>query len=102
MLQSNIENLLDERARLHPNDPNVENYWSKLSTLLGKDLNSTITVVHNLSESHVLLLSEVFDDIAISLQSQDFIYTLRELENKFPHIDISSSIDVAESSIPSN
>lgn len=100
MLQSDIESLLDERAKLHPNDPKIENYWDKISSLLGKDLSSTITVFYSLSENHILLLSEVFDDIAIALQSYDFICALRELENKFPNIDISSSISIAESCIP--
>ncbi len=53
----------------------------------------------NCSKEDVYLISEVFEDVSEKLQSKRFIECLRKLDEKFPDLNLTYHIDVAESYI---
>ncbi|MFD6576869.1 hypothetical protein ACFWD0_11845, partial [Bacillus subtilis] len=44
-------------------------------------------------------ISEVFEDLAESLQSKELINCLRKLDEKYPDLEMTNDIDIAESYI---
>ncbi|NVQ05230.1 hypothetical protein HXA95_14555, partial [Listeria monocytogenes] len=42
-------------------------------------------------------ISEIFEDISANLKSQKFIDYLRKLDKKFPELEMTQDIDIAES-----
>lgn len=88
--------ILVERQKLHPNDPAIQNYWDKLSTHLGKNEKQTVAYMNQCNKDEILLLSEIFEDIALNLKSSKFIDTLKGYQTKFKDIDLQSSIDIAD------
>ena len=63
---------------------------------LSKDEHSTIEVLKQLNEVELLYTSEVFEEIAYNLQSRKYIECLKQIQKKFPELDIMDAIKVAE------
>lgn len=64
--------------------------------VLSKDEHSTIEVLKQLNEVEILYTSEVFEEIAYNLQSRKYIECLKQIQKKFPKLDIMDAIKVAE------
>jgi len=96
MFQSTVKSLLEERKKLHPNDPAIQQYWEKLTILLSKEEQQTIDFLYQCKQEEILLLSEIFEDISLHLQSQNFIKALKKIQEKFPTLKLHSSIEIAE------
>lgn len=95
----NVKQLIYERASLDPNDPIVEKYWVKLTELLSVDEEATKQFLENCSSDEVYWISEIFEDIVYKFQSRKFICFLKELQHKFPDIDLTVDINSAEEMI---
>ena len=51
----------------------------------------------DLTEEEIMYVSEVFEEIAYNLQSEEYIECLKQLVEKYPNIPISDSVETAES-----
>ncbi|MFK7932503.1 MAG: hypothetical protein AB8G22_03280 [Saprospiraceae bacterium] len=95
-LENNVRILFERRRKMHPNDPAAYKYWDELTELLSQNQDQTIHFFNECSEEEVLLLSEVFEDIAERLKSLAYIATLEKVQVKFPKLDLYHSIEVAK------
>ena len=95
-----VEKILEDRRRLHPNDDyGIEIVWNKLTSVLSENESETINFLMNCSKDDVYLISEVFEDVSEELQSKNFIKCLRQLDKKYPELNLTSHIDLAENFI---
>jgi len=97
-----IKNLIQERSKLHPDDPRIQNYWNLLTKMLSENENDTIEFLNECEESELYWLSEIFEDISQNLQSINFVKFLHTLKDKFPSLDLDVDIEYAEKAIKSN
>jgi len=92
-----VKEVISERVSIDPEDCfRIEHCWNKLTNLLSEDTQKTIEVLKELDEEQVLYVSEVFEDIAYNLQSQDYINELEKLEKKFPNLNLASFVETAK------
>jgi len=94
----NVKNIIKERIQLHDEDSiNIEKCWNKLIDILSQNSVQTISILEQLDEEEILYVSEVFEEIAYNLQSEEYIECLKQLVEKYPNIPISDSVETAES-----
>ena len=94
---SEVKNVINERIQINDEDDfNIEKCRNKLIDFLSENVKQTINILEQLDENEVLYVSEVFEEIAYNLKSTEYIKCLRDIEKKYPNIDISDSIEVAE------
>lgn len=92
-----MDKILAERKQKHVEDDyGIQECWDKMVELLSKDAHQTIQYLQNCSEEDIYFISEVFEDISERLQSPKYILCLRELDKKFPNLDMTKDIDLAE------
>lgn len=97
MIKNLIDKLLVERKQKQMEDDyGIQAYWDKMVELLSKDAHQTIQYLQNCAEEDIYFISEVFEDISERLQSPEYILCLRELDKKFPNLDMTKDIDLAE------
>ncbi|MCL6605228.1 MAG: hypothetical protein K6T94_20380 [Paenibacillus sp.] len=89
--------VIQERAMLHLNDPVIGQYREKLIELLSRNKDETIHFLKSCSKDEILWISEVFEEIAYNLQSQDYIITLKECDKQYPDLNLTNIIETAES-----
>ena len=77
-------------------DYGIQNCWNKMIDILSKDINETVAYLENCSEEDIYFISEVFEDVSEQLQSKEYIECLRKLDDKFPNLDMTKDIDLAE------
>lgn len=80
-------------------DYGIEKSWNEIVEALSKNEDNTINYLKNADRDGLYWISEVFEDISENLQSERFIYCLRKLDKKYPDLDMTSDIDIAESYI---
>ena len=98
MIKNLMDKILIEREKKHINDGfGIEECWDKMVEILSKNTNETIEYLQNCSEEEIYFISEVFEDISDKLQSPEYILCLRELEKKFPNLNLKKDVDLAES-----
>ncbi|MBC6975411.1 hypothetical protein H9I32_24490 [Bacillus sp. Xin] len=100
----NIENkmqvILDKRKKLNLNDDyGIQTSWNEIIEVLSENEENTIRYLENCSKEDLYWISEVFEDIAEIVQSKEFINCLRKLDEKFPELEMTKDIDIAESYI---
>lgn len=61
-----------------------------------KNFTRLIFYLENCSEEDIYFISEVFEDVSEQLQSKEYIECLRKLDDKFPNLDMTKDIDLAE------
>lgn len=88
--------LIERKEKYIEDDYGIQKCWDKMVEILSKDANQTIKYLQNCSEEDIYFISEVFEDISEQLQSPKYILCLRELDQKFPNLDITKDIDLAE------
>lgn len=94
-----VKEILEERKILHPDDPAVLRCWNKLVQELTKNEDDTINYFYMCTDDEIEWLSEVFEDIAEVFKSESFISALKEIQKKFPDLDLESDIKYAQQSI---
>ena len=77
-------------------DYGIQNCWNKMIDILSKDINETVAYLENCSEEDIYFISEVFEDVSEQLQSKEYIECLRKLDDKFPNLDMTKDINLAE------
>ncbi|UYP10391.1 hypothetical protein [Priestia megaterium] len=90
--------ILNERKKLNLNDDyGIQKSWNEIIELLSENEENTIRYLENCSKEDLYWISEVFEDIAEIIQSKELIKRLRELDRKFPELEMTKDIDIAES-----
>ncbi|MCU7738565.1 hypothetical protein N7983_12515 [Priestia megaterium] len=78
-------------------DSGIQKSWNEIIELLSENEENTIRYLENCSKEDLYWISEVFEDIAEIIQSKELIKRLRELDRKFPELEMTKDIDIAES-----
>lgn len=95
-----MEIILEERKSLNINDDfGIEKSWNEMTELLSQNEMETINYLEESTEKDLYYISEIFEDVSERLQSEQFINCLRKLDKKFPELDMTQDIDIAESYI---
>ncbi|EHR4851839.1 hypothetical protein KUB85_002185 [Enterococcus faecalis] len=99
-LKNKMEAILKERKGLNINDDyGIEKCWNEMTIFLTQNEDETIDYLNECNEENLYYISEIFEDISEQLQSKRFITCLRNLDKKFPKLDMTKDIDIAESYI---
>lgn len=102
-IENKMKAILNKRKKLNLNDDyGIRCSWDKLVQVLGENEGNTLKYLDNCSAEDLYWISEVFEDIAEILQSKELINCLRKLDEKFPELEMTNDIDIAESYIESS
>lgn len=100
MIDNNkVQKIIDERIKMHPDDPRIEDKWKELTNIFTANESETIEYLNNCSEYIVEWVSEVFEDISEVLQSEKFIECIESLKSKFESLDLEQDILYAKEAI---
>ncbi|WP_342560580.1 hypothetical protein NSQ95_07290 [Psychrobacillus sp. FSL W7-1457] len=98
--ENKMKVILNKRKKLNLNDDyGIRRSWDKIVQVLGENEGNTLKYLDNCSAEDLYWISEVFEDIAEILQSKELINCLRKLDDKFPELNMTKDIDIAESYI---
>ncbi|WP_137657341.1 hypothetical protein [Listeria newyorkensis] len=99
-LKKQMEISLEKRKSLNINDDfGIEKCWNEMIELLSQNETETINYLEESTEKDLYYISEIFEDVSERFQSEQFIICLRKLDKKFPELDMTQDIDIAESYI---
>lgn len=96
---SRIEKIINERKKLHPDDPRVVEKWNELTQIFIRDEECTIAYLNSCCKENIYWISEVFEDISEQLQSRDFIECIEQLAIKYPDLDLEQDIFYAKKAL---
>lgn len=100
MIDNNkVQKIIDERIKMHPDDPRIEDKWKELTNIFTANESETIVYLNNCSEYIVEWVSEVFENISEVLQSEKFIECIEVLKSKFENLDLEQDILYAKQAI---
>ena len=100
--KAKIKKIIEEREALFSDDPRINEYWNVLTEELTNSEEETIEFLCQCDEHDIYWLSEVFDDISEVLQSQKFIDTIKNLQAKYPNVNMEPDIFFAELAMQQN
>lgn len=93
MIDNNmIEKIIEERKKMHPDDPRIMEKWDELTQIFIQNEADTIEYLEQCSQESAYWISEVFDDIAENLQSVNFIKCIEQLCVKYPDADLKQDV----------
>ncbi|HGE5781594.1 MULTISPECIES: hypothetical protein [Bacillus] len=99
-IENKMEVILDKRKKLNLNDDyGIQKSWNEIIEVLSENAENTIKYFENCSKEDLYWISEVFEDIVEIVRSKEFINCLRKLDKKFPELEMTKDIDIAESYI---
>ncbi len=86
MITKEIRKILTERASVNENwDFAIQQCWEKEIELLSQNIEETIAFLENdCTADEFSWLSEIFDDVAETTQSEAFINALYDVAKKYP------------------
>ena len=96
MLKEKVRIIIKHRSELHVNDPIAEVYLEILVDVLSKNEDATIAFINSCDLETIEWLSEIFDDLSISMQSKKLIECLWDIDKKYPSLNLTSFIKDAE------
>lgn len=97
MINNNkVKEIINERIKMHPDDPRIMDKWKELIDIFTKNENDTIDYLNKCSEDTVEWVSEIFEDISEVLQSEKFIQCIESLKYKFRKLDLEQDIKYAK------
>ena len=100
MIKENMIKIIEERKKKHiEDDYGIQECWEKIVDILSVDVQQTVMYLENCTQEELYYISETFEDISQRLQSQTFIECLRKLDEKFPDLEMTQDIDLAETCI---
>ena len=96
-MKERIKKVIEQRKKLNMNDDmGIQKCWEDITRILSESEENTIKYLDNCEKDVLYWISEVLEDISEILQSQEFIKCLRRLDIKFPELDMTNDIDLAE------
>ena len=87
-----IEKIIEERKKLHLDDPRIVEKWNELTQILTQNEESTIAYLNSCCKENVDWISEIFEDISEKLQSSRFIECIEQLLIKYPDLNLEQDI----------
>lgn len=96
--QNRVYEIIEERKKLHPDDPHIIEIWEELTSIFTKSEESTINFLNNCNKEYLVWIGEVFEDISEHLQSIHFLQCLENLNVKYPELCLGIDIMYAEKS----
>ena len=96
MFEEKVRAVLGARALLDDNDPRIEQKWEELIVLLSEDENLTLNFLQVCTKTELSFLSEVFEEVAYTLQSKKYIELLYNLDQRYPDLNLKRSIQIAK------
>lgn len=96
--QNRVYEIIEERKKLHPDDPHILEIWEELTSIFSKNEESTIKFLNNCKKEYIVWISEVFEDISEHLQSRLFLQCLENLNKKYPELCLRVDIMYAKKS----
>lgn len=91
-----VEKLIEERKKIHPDDPSIIDKWCELTKIFVKNEEDTLIYLNNCSKEEITWISEIFEDISEQLQSWGFIKCIEQLANKYSDLDLEQDIFYAK------
>ncbi|MDQ0815834.1 hypothetical protein QF033_000412 [Bacillus pumilus] len=99
-IENALKIVLDKRKKLDLNDDyGIQKSWDEIIEILGENEERTLEYLDRCSKEDLYWISEVFEDISEILQSKELIKCLRKLDEKYPELEMTQDIDLAESYI---
>jgi len=99
-IENKMDVILNKRKSLNLNDDyGIQRSWNEIIEVLTDNERNTINYLNNCSKNDLYWISEVFEDITEILQSKELIHCFRKLDEKYPELDMTNDIDIAESYI---
>jgi len=99
-IENKMNVILNKRKSLNLNDDyGIQKSWNQIIEVLVENERNTIKYLENCSKSDLYWISEVFEDIAEILQSKELIHCFKKLDEKYPELNMTNDIDIAESYI---
>src|SRR5699024_411539 len=99
-IENKMNVILNKRKSLNLNDDyGIQKSWNQIIEVLVENERNTIKYLDNCSKSELYWISEVFEDIAEILQSKELIHCFKKLDEKYPELNMTNDIDIAESYI---
>ena len=93
MIDNNeIEKIIEERKKMHPDDPRVVEKWNELTLVFIQNEESTIAYLNSCCKENINWISEIFEDISEQLQSSRFIECIEKLAIKYPDLNLVQDI----------
>ena len=94
--QNKVHEIIEERKRLHPDDPRIVEIWEELTIVFSKNEENTITFLNNCNEEYLIWISEIFEDISERLHSIHFLQCIEYLNEKYTKLCLGNDIFYAE------
>ena len=89
MIDNNeIDKIIEERKKMHPDDPRVLEKWNELTQIFIQNEESTIAYLNSCCKENIDWISEIFEDISEQLQSPRFIKCIEEIAIKYPDLNL--------------
>ena len=81
-----VRGILSRHERIHPEDSyGLDRYWKDLSDALLEDVNAYISfLINDCTDTELILLSEVDDELIIATQSEHLVHALKTAQERFP------------------
>ena len=96
LINDEISKVLKQRSLLHiENDFEIEKCREKLIKLLSQNEFQTINFLDNCGKDEALWISEVFEEVAYNLQSEEYIKCLKRLDKKFSDLNLTDFVKTA-------
>lgn len=100
MIKEIMKKIIDERKKKDiEDDYGIQDCWNKMIDVLSVDVQQTIAYLNDCTEEELYYISEIFEDISERLKCKLFIECLRKLDKKFPDLNMTKDIDLAETYI---
>jgi len=97
-LNEKMNDILKIRKSLHMNDSHgIYECWDEMVKQLSENEADTLDYLNHCSDNDLYFVSEVFEDVSVNLKSDRFIQCLRKLDVKYPELEMTNDIDIAES-----
>ena len=97
-----VEKIIEERKKMHPDDPRIVEKWRELTKYFVQDQETTIEYLNNCNKENLKWIGEIFDDISELLQSYQFIECIERLSIKYPDLNLESDVFYARKVFKNN
>lgn len=97
MIKNLMDSIIAERKKKNMEDDyGIQECWNRMVDILSKDIHATVAYLESCSEEDIYFISEIFEDVSEQLQSKEYIDCLRRLDEKFPSLNMTRDINLAE------
>lgn len=94
-----IKALLRWRSTVTSDNPELYQYWEVMIRVLSENKQRTIDLINRCTPIQGFWLSEMFEDISLKMQSRRFLVTIKNLQARYPKLDLKFDIEQAEKAL---